>query len=104
MKVIIQNRERFIFQTKRERKLLEQARDYFHSARLLLTEGLGYTVRVNPAHYYQIKNGKSTTSRKDGNKGVSSISIENFRRIEEYASRHERGEEYDSETFIRPEF
>jgi len=94
----IQKKERFVFETKEERDVLEKARNYFQSSRLLLNNGLGYNVSGSKgsSYFYKIKKGASRPRR------VCSISTENWKRVQEYASRFDKGERYSAETFVRP--
>jgi len=96
---LIKGKERLIFETEEEREVLEKARNYFGEASTLLNKGLDYkfSTKSAPSHFCKIKNGKSS------NGSIVSISIENWRRTKEYASRLDREERYDPETFVRPE-
>ena len=93
-------RKRFVFETEDERDILEDARNYFQSSTLLFNEGLGYNFLRGGANslFYYIKRGRQS------NRGIASVSIENWRRTKVYAYRKRRGENYDPETFVRPNF
>jgi hypothetical protein len=86
----IKEKERFVIEEDMEREVLEDARDYFGSARLLLNEGLGY--RLTSEHsstgfFHRIKRGKF------------GISVENWNKIKQYAERYNNGERYNPKFF-----
>lgn len=91
-------KERLCFETEDERQILEWARDYFGSARLLLTAGLGRQSSRNSAtgSFCNIKRG--TSYRSDN----VSVSFEEFKLISIYAMRHIDRRSYDEATFERP--
>ena len=91
-------KKRLCFETEDEGQVLEWARDYFASARLLLTAGLDRQSSRNSAagSFCNIKRG--TSYRNDN----VSVSFEEFKLISIYAMRHIDGESYDEATFERP--
>lgn len=87
---IKQGKTRFVFETEDEREILEEARNYFGSRRLLLNEGLGYHCEESaPTYFHRIKSGKDRRGYR------TSISVENWEKIQEYASRFRKGERYE---------
>jgi hypothetical protein len=99
---LVRSRKRFIVETGKEEEILENARTYFGEASTLLNVGLGYKIskRNASSFFNKIKRGKNL----DMGVSLSSISIRDWKRTKEYASRADRGERYDPETFVRPEF
>ena len=94
-------KKRFIFETDDERKILEDARNYFGESSALLIIGWGRKLtskRSACPRFYAIRKGKHPKG------SGASISIEEWKRTQEYASRYNREERYDPETFERPEF
>ncbi len=98
---LIHCRERFVFETNDEKETLEKARNYFGESSTLLNKGLDYKISTKSAgsRFSRLKRGKN---KKTGR--VSSISIENWRRAQEYALRYDKKERYEPETFVRPDF
>jgi hypothetical protein len=88
--------EKFCFETDGEKVLLENARNYFASAYLLLAIGLGRDVhrRAASATFHTIKHNSPGRSRY--------VSPEQFELIKIYAGLYRRGEMYDETTFERP--
>jgi hypothetical protein len=88
--------EKFCFETDEERELLENARNYFASAYLLFTVGIGRDVyrRAASATFHTIKRNLPRRSRY--------VSPEQFELIKTYAGLYRRGEMYDEATFQRP--
>ena len=95
---LIRNEQRFAIETEEERMILENARNYFGTSRLLLTKGCDYRLspKACPGFFSKVKNENS-------NQKISRISVDNWKRIEEYASRFNKNERYDPETFVRPD-
>ena len=95
---LVGNKQRFVIETEEEREVLENARDYFGSSRLLLNEGCDYrfSTKTCPGFFNRIKN--ETPKQR-----IPRISVENWKRIEEYASRFNKKERYDPETFVKPD-
>ena len=88
----IRGRRRFQFEKEEERDTLEKARNYFDSTALLLNLGCGYEYRNGGSAFFVIKNGVDGGS-------IRTIPLETWKRIQGYASRFDRGERYDPETF-----
>jgi len=84
---------RWRVETPDEVQLIEDARNYFLSMRLLINEGLGkdQTKGGAASTFTQIKRGKVSTSVKE------------LELIKIYAKRRKDGELYDPKNFVRPE-
>lgn len=91
----IKGEERFVFETEEERSILDKARNYFQSSKLLLHEcGYKTSTRSSAGIFGKIRNGKESDGR------IRAISVESFKKIQDYASRFDEGERYDSNIFI----
>ena len=83
---------RFFFSNKKERRILENARDFFGDAYTLFTEGLGRKIRTKKR--YSSQNFNKILS------GKISVSTEEWKKVQEYSARYETGERYDNNTII----
>lgn len=87
--------EKFCFETDEERDLLGRARNYFGSAYMLFTTGLGRDVyrRAAAATFHTIKHNLPGRSRY--------VTPDQFELIKVYAGLYRKGEMYDEATFER---
>jgi hypothetical protein len=85
--------ERMVVDTLEEAVKLKNARSYFPDARTFMCKGLSYpNVGRSPTGAYT-------------NIGIStSVSLEDWSRIEHYASLFAKGERYEPKKFVRPSF
>jgi len=82
-------KRRFRFTEESERRVLEEARDFFFTAYLLLSKGLEHKVSKSGATscFNVIKRGSQRN-------GIYTISIEDWERIQHYAKLKRRGKVY----------
>ena len=95
---ICKGQERFLFETDDEIKILENARRFFHTSYLFLSEGLGRNIEKSSAGtmFHAIKIGGDYRGYK------RTISLKEFALIEHYEKLYKRGGRYNPETFEIP--